>query len=414
MDGKTVTCDYVRFSPDSTWSELCYREVDYNGSRKPIRQLCPMACLYDCSPTMSPTTQPPTRPPVTPETNPPTPSPTKPPTPSPTRPPVTPKTDPPTTPPPTSCKPPYTIEQRIEMLKERYRNACDTEPNDDLRKLAFDYVLELSEEDCPPDDPMDLQRYVMALYYYSTNGDNWDDKGNYLDQNLDECDWLGLTCDVTIDGERKITQITHDENNLTGTLPPELGCLPELVVFQADDNKLTGPVPDTLTNNLKLERVDLDNNLLTGTIPQQIGKLQNLIIWDTDDNLMTGSIPDSIFSIGTLQALDINSNKLTGSLSPSFSRLKNLKVLQCDDNLFTGVVPPSMRLLSNLNQFILFNNDIEGTMPSGVCDLRNGSLKILDADCAGNPPEIVVTVARSANLRPEKEKKIQYFKILIL
>ena len=37
-----------------------------------------------------------------------------------------------------------------------------------------------------------LQRYVLALLYYSTNGAAWDIKANFLSK-LDECQWIGAT-----------------------------------------------------------------------------------------------------------------------------------------------------------------------------------------------------------------------------
>jgi hypothetical protein len=33
------------------------------------------------------------------------------------------------------------------------------------------------------------QRYILALLYFSTNGQSWDKQYNFLSSNLDECDW---------------------------------------------------------------------------------------------------------------------------------------------------------------------------------------------------------------------------------
>ena len=41
-----------------------------------------------------------------------------------------------------------------------------------------------------------LRRYVLALLYFSTNGDQWNTKDGFLG-NASVCDWWGITCDVT-------------------------------------------------------------------------------------------------------------------------------------------------------------------------------------------------------------------------
>ena len=40
-------------------------------------------------------------------------------------------------------------------------------------------------------DKRKIQRYVLAVLYYSTNGNNWDRNSGWL-SNEDECDWYNL------------------------------------------------------------------------------------------------------------------------------------------------------------------------------------------------------------------------------
>lgn len=61
-----------------------------------------------------------------------------------------------------------------------------------------------------PSDPKLIQRYVLAVFYYSTNGDSWDQCSQndatcgdnapfFLDRNFlsdsSECEWAGASCD---------------------------------------------------------------------------------------------------------------------------------------------------------------------------------------------------------------------------
>ena len=68
---------------------------------------------------------------------------------------------------------------------------------------------------CPDDEKM-IQRYVMALFYFSTEGDSWnrcsqDDTvcANPYLSSAHECDWFGNQCDA----EMCITEIEQGKIN---------------------------------------------------------------------------------------------------------------------------------------------------------------------------------------------------------
>jgi len=57
---KNISCSYVYFSSDlPTLDTLCKTKVNYNGSDRPIKAICPDACKFDCK---VPNTQAPTIP----------------------------------------------------------------------------------------------------------------------------------------------------------------------------------------------------------------------------------------------------------------------------------------------------------------------------------------------------------------
>ncbi len=69
-------------------------------------------------------------------------------------------------------------------------------------------------------------RYILAVLYYSTNGDDWIDKGQWL-SNTSVCTWHGYTCVPSSPGSKQESLILSS-NNLVGTIPSEIGSLPSL------------------------------------------------------------------------------------------------------------------------------------------------------------------------------------------
>jgi hypothetical protein len=70
--------------------------------------------------------------------------------------------------------------------------------------MAFDWLVEEDTLRLCPDDANLLQRYVLALLYFSTGGDNWIKcrrdgvtlcQGENFLSNAHECEWGGITCD---------------------------------------------------------------------------------------------------------------------------------------------------------------------------------------------------------------------------
>jgi len=59
-------------------------------------------------------------------------------------------------------------------------------------------------------------------------------------------------------------------NQLTGSIPPEIGSLTNLTSLYLDDNQLTGEIPSEIGNLTNLRTLYLAVNQLTGAIPQPV------------------------------------------------------------------------------------------------------------------------------------------------
>ncbi|KAK1734231.1 leucine-rich repeat protein [Skeletonema marinoi] len=286
---------------------------------------------------------------------------------------------------------------------------------------------------CPPmlnsDDDDDatsatlLERYIMTAFYHATNGDNWKECSapiNNVDNNkctrtitaqssevlsfvieqafsdtqqqhgrkigthswltsTPTCDWGGLGCSytstTTSDSSNSnhhyysIDQIEFEDNNLSGTLLPELSTLKQL------------------------KFLILEKGHLSGSIPPSYGSLSNLRVLDMDYNNLTGAIPNELYDLVELRELDLNDNRLSGTISTRIGRLSELVYLQVDNNEFGGSVPVEVGGLNELAWAVFHGNNFSGEMPLSVCENSDkasppGKITLLSADCLEDGPVV--------------------------
>ena len=141
------------------------------------------------------------------------------------------------------------------------------------------------------------ERIALIAFYNSTNGAGWTNSTNWLGVPGTECTWRGVVCDA---GGTTVIQLILANNNLTGTLPPEIGQLTNLNLLALGLNHLAGSIPTQLGNLTSLTHLDLQLNLLTGSIPPELASLSNLQTLDLDYNRLSRGIPPWL---GTLQSL---------------------------------------------------------------------------------------------------------------
>ena len=155
--------------------------------------------------------------------------------------------------------------------------------------LAADQTIDVTVE--PFSD-----RQLLILFHDATGGPNWYGREGWLsDAPLEE--WLG----VGVDDDGNVTELELYRNNLTGSIPPELGGLASLSRLTLTSNHLSGPIPPELAELSNLSHLGLFNNDLEGTVPPELGSLTNLTQLELDGNRLTGSIPQSFLQLDQLR-----------------------------------------------------------------------------------------------------------------
>ena len=243
---------------------------------------------------------------------------------------------------------------------------------------------------------------ALVALYNSTNGASWTVNTNWI-QTDTPCSWYGVTC-----GSSYVTSISLSNNQLSGSIPSQLGSLTNLTDLELGVNQLSGTIPDLskLTNltqlNLasnqlsgsipdlskltNLQNLWLLNNQLSGSIPSQLGSLTNLQTLWLDNNQLSGSIPTQLGSLTNLTNLDLHSNQLIGSI-PDLSKLTNLQYLVLYNNQLSGSIPDFSKL-TNLQYLALDNNLLSGSIPD-LSKLTNLQYLTLDNNLlSGSIPDL--------------------------
>ncbi len=244
--------------------------------------------------------------------------------------------------------------------------------------------------------------------YNSTNGDNWTDNTNWGTDTAVST-WKGITVSsghvakIVLSGNNlsgsipneigdfpSLTELWLDRNpNLGGSLPTTLGNLSNIQKLFINNDAIAGSIPSELGNLSSLQELHLYSNQLSGSIPSELGNLSNLTDLQLGQNQLSGSIPSELGNLSSLQELHLYSNQLSGSIPSELGNLGSLQVLYLDTNQLSGSIPASLGNLSDLQILYLYNNHLSGEIPSSLNNLTNltDPLKIYNNDYTFNELE---------------------------
>ncbi len=240
------------------------------------------------------------------------------------------------------------------------------------------------------------ERDALVALYNSTDGANWVDNTNWLSG--DPCSplWAGVIC---TENDTTVISLDLSANNLSGTIPQELGDLVSLDGLFLYNNQMSGPIPPELGALVNLQYLYLYNNQLSDPIPPELGSLANLQNLYLYNNLLSGPIPPELGQLANLKFLYLYNNLLNGPIPPELGGLVSLQYLYIYNNLLSGPIPPELGDLANLYGLHIYNNQLSGPIPPELGNLASlVALNLHDNVLSGAIPPKLGGLAKLQNL----------------
>jgi hypothetical protein len=157
------------------------------------------------------------------------------------------------------------------------------------------------------------------------------------------------------------TELDFSQQNITGTIPSQIGDLINLTWLSLGRNQFTGEIPSEIWG---------------------LTNLTNLYIYEIPNIYPT--IPSDIINLSNLAILNLNQMQLT-SIPPELGSLTNLTTLRLQNNQLTSIPEEFCNIYSNFEDAntIFQNNSICGELPSCLQGIDIGEQNGCVQDCAG-------------------------------
>ena len=152
-----------------------------------------------------------------------------------------------------------------------------------------------------------------------------------------------------------------------------------------DNNQLSGTLPTELGGMDLWHALMLNSNEFSGTIPTEYGLFQNLpVAFNLHDNpSLTGTIPTELGQLTDVYNFQIHNDNLSGSLPSELGNLSSLGLLLLANNSFTGTIPNEMNNLwmSLYHVNLAGNPSLSGMIPEALCNIEGTCVGFIDAPC---------------------------------
>ena len=160
-------------------------------------------------------------------------------------------------------------------------------------------------------------------------------EGSVLRLNLTNSNLHGTLYKFSFSSFPNLAYFDLSLNQLFGSIPPLISSLSKLIYLDLSINQFSGNIPPEIGLLINLQTLYLDqnqfsgsiflyNNNLSGSIPKELGNLKSLINLALSTNNLLGPIPASLGNLSNLTHLYLYLNQLSGSIPPEMGNLANL------------------------------------------------------------------------------------------
>ncbi|KAJ0471082.1 putative protein kinase RLK-Pelle-LRR-XI-1 family [Helianthus annuus] len=166
----------------------------------------------------------------------------------------------------------------------------------------------------------------------------------------------------------KLEYLNISGNSFGTGLPENIWSAPSLQIFSASFSKLTGKIPK-FQGCENIYKIEIEANELSDSIPWDIGHCMKLISLNLRHNSLTGIIPWEISTLPVITDVDLSHNFLTGTIPSTFGNCSTLEGFNVSYNQLTGPVPSFGPAFSSLHPSSFAGNDgLCGGVVQKVCD----------------------------------------------
>jgi hypothetical protein len=176
--------------------------------------------------------------------------------------------------------PPIRDEKRFDAIYAAVQESGVTSNNDldaldTPQHLALVWLTDYDQAKMKPSDDALLQRYALAVFYFSTfpnvdinnvaaqeQAGRWNSNDLWL-SDKGFCAWHGVSCGAHLHEGVEVTHYNANgvvlslnltSNNVRGTIPSELAALENLQVLDLGKNSLTGTIPKSIMKSQSISK----------------------------------------------------------------------------------------------------------------------------------------------------------------